>query len=122
MVPLVTDGMLASRGLSVVVPFGVSVLGSRVWLGDSGGSGDRGVSRLSGELGRSAAIGVSRSLDLPFPKPLNACPRLEEDFRSGEEARPYGCALCLRRPNTVPKRLRGLELCFSCTVCVSGRL
>lgn len=47
--------------------------------------------RLSGERGRSDVEGggTSRSLFFPFPKP-NAEPRFEDDFCSGEDARPYG--------------------------------
>lgn len=114
---------LASSGLSEIVPFGVSVLGMRVWFGDSDlcGPRDADESRLKGEIGRSEdepkeAPRFSRSFDLPFPKPLKADPRFEDDFRSGDDARPYGCWLCLRRPKTVPNRFRGFELCFSCAV------
>jgi hypothetical protein len=120
-VPLTAPDPPASGDASIAVPLGVSVLGSREWLEDSGGSGEWGVSgrRLRGELGRSDGPGASRSFDLPLPKPLNAEARFEDDFRSGEEARPYGCVLCLRRPSTVPNRFSGLELCFSFTTTVS---
>lgn len=117
-VPLTALDVLASSGVSRAVPFVVSMLGTRVCLGDSGGSGERGVCdwKRRGETGRSEEPGASRSLDLPLPNPLKAELRLLEDpLRSGEVARPYGCALCRLRPRTVPKRFRGFELCFSCT-------
>jgi hypothetical protein len=89
-VPLTAPVPPVSGDVSIAIPLGVSVLGSREWLVDSGGSGDWGVSgrRLRGELGRSDEPGASRSFDLPLPKPLKAEPRFEEDFRSGDEARP----------------------------------
>lgn len=111
-VPLTALEPLASIGSWLAVPLGASILERRVCCGDSGGSGERGVCdwRRRGEAGRSDEPGASRSLDLPLPKPLKAEPRFEDDLRSGDEARPYGCALCLRRPRTVPKRFRGFEL------------
>ena len=103
-----------------MVPLGASALDRRAWLGESDLSDARGVSesRLSGDLGRSGdreAPGASRSFDFPLPNPLNADPRFDEDFRSGDDARPYGWALCRLRPSTVQNRLSGFELCFSCT-------
>ena len=89
-VPLIADEVLASKGVFEVVPLGVSVLLTRAALGDSGGSDVRPVceSRLNGEVGRSAAVSTSRSLDLPLPNPLKAEPRLDDDLRSGEDALP----------------------------------
>lgn len=74
--------------------------GSFTSLEGGGCSGDGALSdsrlddrRLKGERGRSAdeELGGGRSLSLclPFPKP-NAEPKLEDDFCSGEAARPYG--------------------------------
>lgn len=104
----------------VAVPFG-----SLISLDGGGRSGEGARSdsrlderRLSGERGRSAEEeggGRSFSLFLPFPKP-NAEPRFDDDLASGEEARPYGWALCLLRPSTVPNRFSGFELCFSSSV------
>jgi hypothetical protein len=118
--PLMALEVLSSIGDSGIVPFGVSLLGGRVRLGLSGivESREDCCWCLKGDVGRSAVElnegpKLSRSLDLPLPNPLKAEPKFEEDFRSGDDARPYGCALCLRRPSTVPNRLRGFELCFS---------
>ena len=110
-VPLIAveleGGSLAGPGL---VPFGRSVLDRRVRFGELEASDARGVkeSLRTGETGRSEdEPGASRSFDFPLPNPLNAAPRLEDDFfPSGDDARPYGCTLCLRLPNTVPNRLR----------------
>jgi hypothetical protein len=114
--------VLSSIGDSGIVPFGTSLLGGRVRLGDSGISDEPDVCGwcLKGEVGRSAVelkeeVMWSRSFDLPLPNPLNAEPKLDDDFWSGDVARPYGCALCFRRPSTVLNRLRGFELCFSGT-------
>ena len=104
-----------------MVPFGAaSVLPWRVRLGESDlwevlGLCER---RRRGEVGRSAVVlneepWFSLFFALPLPNPPNTEPRFDEEFRSGDVALPYGCALCLRRPKTVPNRLRGLELCFS---------
>lgn len=108
---------------SAGVPFALSLLGRRVCLGEAEASDARGVSdsRLDGVDGLSVGEPgmASRSLDLPFPNPLNAALRLDDDFRSGDSARPYGWVLCLRRPNTVPNRLRlwrPLCLCDSWTL------
>jgi hypothetical protein len=89
-VPLTGADGLVSYGISEVVPFGTSVLGSLVWFGDSGGSGEPGVSgrRLRGELGRSDGPGASRSFDLPLPNPPKVEPMFVDDLRSGDEARP----------------------------------
>lgn len=92
-VPLTAFEVVGS-GLSGIVPFGASELPRRECVGDSDLSDARAVweRRLRGECGRSEEIvGGSRSLDFPFPNPLNAEPKFEEDFRSGEDARPYGC-------------------------------
>jgi hypothetical protein len=120
--PLVALDVLVFLGDSGMVPFGASVLVWRVRLGESDlwealGLRER---RRKGEVGRSAVgpreeLKFSRSFVLPLPNPLKAEPKFDDDFRSGDVARPYGCTLCLRRPNTVPKRLRGFELCFSGT-------
>lgn len=103
-------GAISSAGSGLVVPFGLSLLDWRVCLGELEASEARGVedSLLNGDAGRPAEDpGGSRSFALPLPNPPNAELKLfEEVFLSGEDARPYGCVLCLRRPNTVPKRLR----------------
>jgi hypothetical protein len=121
-VPLTVLGASVSMVDSGMGPFGAtSVLAWRVRLGESDLWDVLGLcERRRGDGGRSAVVAseepwLSRSFDLPLPNPLNAEPRFDEDFRSGDVVRPYGCALCLRRPNTVPNRLRGLELCFSGT-------
>lgn len=75
------------------------MLGRRVWVGESDRWEARAAdeSRLRGDLGRSEDDPIdepkeepraSRSLDLPFPNPLNADPRFEDDLRSGDDARP----------------------------------
>lgn len=80
----------SSDGGSGLMPFVLSV---RVCFGDPETSDARGVEFLeeslrNGETGRFAFSPASRSLALPFPKPLKAEPRLEDDFPSGEEALP----------------------------------
>lgn len=105
----------ASSVGSGTVPFGLSLFGWRVCLGELDTSDARGVEEilLRGEAGRGEGEPVvSRSFDFPLPKPPKVEPRLDDDFRSGELARPYGCMLFRRRLNTVPNRFRGLELCF----------
>lgn len=135
-----SNGSFSSGIVSCVVPFigaavdslsldpvGPRPFGTSRSLEGGGRSGDGALSdsrlderRLKGERGRSAdEVGGGRSLSLSlflfFPNP-NAEPKFEDDFCSGEDARPYGCALCLRRPSTVPKRFNGFELCFSSSV------
>ena len=77
---------------SADAPFGLSVLDGRVCLGELDASDGRGVveSLLAGDTGRSPdeEPGGSRSFDFPFPKPLKAAPRFEDDFLSGDNARP----------------------------------
>lgn len=76
---------------SGLVPFGRSPLDCRVCFGEPDTSDGRGVEDglLAGDTGRSADDpAVSRSLDLPLPNPWNAELRFEEDFRSGDGARP----------------------------------
>jgi hypothetical protein len=82
-----------------MVPLGASVLGRRPWLGESDLPELRCDSRLRGDLGRSELEPkeepseepkLSLFLDLPLPNPLNADPRFDDDFRSGDDARPYG--------------------------------
>ena len=95
-VPL-TGAALVSPSFDLVVPspFGTSAsLEAGGWTGDGALSDSRlEEMRLKGERGRSDEEGGGRSLSLslflPFPK-LNAEPRLEDDFCSGEDARPYG--------------------------------
>jgi hypothetical protein len=105
----------ASMGGSGLMPFGLSLFDWRVCLGEPDTSDARGVDEilLRGEAGRGEEDPVvSRSFDFPLPKPLKAELRLDDDFLSGDSARPYGCTLCLRLLNTVPNRFRGFELCF----------
>jgi hypothetical protein len=87
------------------VPFGFSLLDVRAALGEFSFSDARDRDLRNGEAGRGDGLGTSLSLCLFFPNPLNAELRLVDDFLSGDEARPYGCAL-LRRLNTVPKRFK----------------
>ena len=91
-VPL-TGAAFVSISLEFAVP---NPFGSSAPLEDGGCTGDGALSdsrlderRLKGERGRSdmEGGGTSRSLFFPFPKP-NADPRFEDDFCSGEEARP----------------------------------
>ena len=104
---------------SVVVPFGLSALVRRVCFGEFEASELREIreSLLDGDAGMPEDDpGGSRSavFDLLFPKLGNDEPRFVLDFRSGDKARPYGCALCRRRPRTVPNRFRPCNptLCF----------
>lgn len=91
-----TGAALVSFSLEVVVS---SPFGSFTSRDGGGRSGDGALSdsrleerRLKGERGRSAdTLGGGRSLSLflLFPNP-NAEPKLEDDFCSGDAARPYG--------------------------------
>jgi hypothetical protein len=84
-VPFTASALLASVPPGVVVanPFGTSAPPE-----EEGCTGETGVSgswldgiRRNGERGRSDdEVAVSRSFDFPFPKALNAEPRLEEDL------------------------------------------
>lgn len=93
-VPFVVLDSSVSIGDSNMVPLGASELGNRECVGDSCRSADRGAcdDRLRGEFGRRSCSEetpkASRSFDLPLPKPLKVEPRLEDDFRSGDDARP----------------------------------
>lgn len=77
-------------------PFGSFVsLEAGGWIGDGARSDSRlEERRLKGERGRSeedegGGSSLSLSFFFPFPKP-NAEPRFDDDFCSGEDARPYG--------------------------------
>ena len=88
----------------------------RVCFGDPDASDARVVVEglVAAESGRSREEpAVSRSFDFILPNPLNAEPRFEADFLSGEDCLPYGCILWRRRFRTVPNRFRGFELCFA---------
>jgi hypothetical protein len=101
---------------SGTVPLGLSLLDWRVCFGEPDTSDARGVEEIlrRGEAGRGEGEPVvSRSFGFPLPNPPKVEPRLDEDLRSGDPARPYGCTLCRRRLSTVPNRFSGLELCFA---------
>lgn len=91
------------------MPLALSPLDRLVCFGELDASDARGVreSLLEGDAGGPEEDpGGSRSFDLPLPNPPNDVPKFEDDFLSGDKARPYGCTLCRRRPSTVPNRLR----------------
>lgn len=92
-------------------PFGLSSLEWRICLGDISSLGVD--SFRIGDTGRLSGAGLGNSRSFFLPKPLNAELRLVDDFRSGDEERPYGWAL-FRRPRTVPKRFR---LCRPLCLC-----
>lgn len=71
-------------------PLVLSPPDSRVCCGDPDTSESRGVeSFLNGETGRADdALGTSLSFDLCLPNAPNAEPKLVDDLRSGEVARP----------------------------------
>jgi hypothetical protein len=78
-------------GSGLVVPFGLSLVDNRVAFGELDTSDARGVdNRLRGDTGRfegpEEEPGGSRSFDLPLPNPPNG--RFEDDFLSGDDARP----------------------------------
>lgn len=103
-------GPFSLAGSGLMVPFDLSLSGCRFCCGELDASDARVDSLRRGDPGRAwDGLAVSRSLDLPLPNEPSVAPklcRLEDDLRSGDDARPYGCLLSLRRPSTVPKRLR----------------